>query len=104
VGPAGGKKIANDAAPFDPSPIIGAGKQHIVWAETTTPDKGCQPGLALFGSSAMTWRSVSFLSDAELAWMSKGHGVYCRRDLSNNGIALERVHPTQKPSPSWSGA
>jgi site-specific DNA-methyltransferase (adenine-specific) len=39
----------------------------------------------------------SFLSDAETAWMSKGRGVYCRRDLSNNAIANERVHPTQKP-------
>ena len=29
--------------------------------------------------------------------MSKSHGVYCKRDLSNNGIALHRVHPTQKP-------
>ena len=29
--------------------------------------------------------------------MSKGHGVYCKRDLSNNGIARDRVHPTQKP-------
>ncbi len=29
--------------------------------------------------------------------MSKGHGVYCRRDLSNNAITSERVHPTQKP-------
>src|SRR5690606_23898717 len=24
-------------------------------------------------------------------------GVYCRRDLTNNAIALEREHPTQKP-------
>ncbi len=39
----------------------------------------------------------SFLSDAEIAWMSKGHGVYCRRDLSNNAITGERTHPTQKP-------
>ncbi len=29
--------------------------------------------------------------------MTKGHGVYCRRDLSNNAITNERVHPTQKP-------
>jgi DNA modification methylase len=29
--------------------------------------------------------------------MSKGHGVYCRRDLSNNAITNQRVHPTQKP-------
>ena len=39
----------------------------------------------------------SFLSDAELAYMSKGHGVYCKRDLTNNSIANQRSHPTQKP-------
>jgi DNA modification methylase len=39
----------------------------------------------------------SFLSDAEVAWFSRGHGVYCRRDLTNYTIHNERVHPTQKP-------
>ena len=29
--------------------------------------------------------------------MSKGHGVYCKRDLTNNAIVNDRVHPTQKP-------
>ncbi len=96
VGPAGGKKIANDAAPFDPSPIIGAGKQHIVWGWNNYPDK-LPAGACLVWIKRNDEAFGSFLSDAELAWMSKGHGVYCRRDLSNNGIALERVHPTQKP-------
>jgi site-specific DNA-methyltransferase (adenine-specific) len=32
-----------------------------------------------------------------LAWKSKGVGVFCRKDLSNNSIANSRVHPTQKP-------
>ena len=96
VGPAGGKKIANDAAPFDPSPIIGAGKQHIVWGWNNYPDK-LPSGACLVWIKRNDEAFGSFLSDAELAWMSKGHGVYCRRDLSNNGIALERVHPTQKP-------
>lgn len=39
----------------------------------------------------------SFLSDAELAWFKGGHGVYCRRDVSNNLSANDRLHPTQKP-------
>jgi site-specific DNA-methyltransferase (adenine-specific) len=39
----------------------------------------------------------SFLSDAELAWMKGGHGVYCWRDLSMTALAKTRAHPTQKP-------
>ena len=29
--------------------------------------------------------------------MKGGHGVYCRRDLSNYAAALSRSHPTEKP-------
>jgi DNA modification methylase len=87
--------IVGDSAPFDPSPwldfprVVLFGFQHfaarlpvgsvLVWIKRND---------AAFGS---------FLSDAELAWMKGGHGVYCRRDLSNNTIARSRVHPTQKP-------
>ena len=39
----------------------------------------------------------SFLSDAELAWVNKGHGVYCRRDTSLMSETKDRAHPTQKP-------
>jgi site-specific DNA-methyltransferase (adenine-specific) len=90
------KPVGNDAEPFNPSPIIGAGKQHIVWGWNNYPDK-LPAGACLVWIKRNDEAFGSFLSDAELAWMSKGHGVYCRRDLSNNAIALERVHPTQKP-------
>ena len=39
----------------------------------------------------------SFLSDAELAWMKGGRGIYCRRDFSMMAEAKYRVHPSQKP-------
>ena len=39
----------------------------------------------------------SFLSDAELAWMKGGHGVYCFRDTSLMSETRWRMHPTQKP-------
>lgn len=96
IGPAGGKRIANDGAPFDPTPILSAGRQHIIWGWNNYPDK-LPKGACLVWIKRNDEAFGSFLSDAELAWMSKGHGVYCRRDLSNNGITLERVHPTQKP-------
>ena len=96
IGPAKGKRIANDSTPFDPSPILRAADQHIIWGWNNYPDK-LPSGACLVWIKRNDVAFGSFLSDAELAWMSKGHGVYCRRDLSNNGIALERVHPTQKP-------
>ena len=96
AGTSDGKPIANDAAPFDPSFILQAGKQHIIWGWNNYPDK-LPRGACLVWIKRNDEAFGSFLSDAELAWMSKGHGVYCRRDLSNNAIAKQRVHPTQKP-------
>jgi site-specific DNA-methyltransferase (adenine-specific) len=96
VGSAGGKPIANDSGPFDPSLLLAYGRQHIVWGWNNYPDR-LPAGACLVWLKRNDDAFGSFLSDAELAWMSKGHGVYCRRDLSNNAIALERAHPTQKP-------
>jgi site-specific DNA-methyltransferase (adenine-specific) len=90
------KPVANDQRPFDPSPLIGAGRRHIIWGWNNYPDK-LPRGACLVWIKRNDEAFGSFLSDAELAWMSKGHGVYCRRDLSNNGITSVRAHPTQKP-------
>jgi site-specific DNA-methyltransferase (adenine-specific)/modification methylase len=96
VGTANGRPIENDAEPFDPAFLLGLPGDKIIWGWNNYPD-------ALPRGACLVWLKRnddafgSFLSDAELAWMSKGHGVYCRRDLSNAGIANERVHPTQKP-------
>lgn len=96
VGTAGGKPIINDSTPFDPSPILRMGGDKIIWGWNHFPDK-------LPRGSCLVWVKRndeaygSFLSDAELAWMSKGHGVYCHKDLSNNAITNSRTHPTQKP-------
>ena len=92
--------IANDDMPFDPSPwlvfprVVLWGYNHfaqrlplgtiLVWIKK-------RPGL--FGT---------FLSDAEIAWMKGGHGVYCfekqfpppSRMMEGSGRCL---HPTQKP-------
>ena len=95
-GTGGGQPIANDATPFDPTPILSIDADKVIWGWNNFPD-------ALPRGACLVWLKRndeafgSFLSDAELAWMSKGHGVYCRRDLSNNAIANERAHPTQKP-------
>jgi DNA modification methylase len=95
IGTGGGKGIIGDDAPFDPSP----------WLD--------YPAVVLFGSNhfgqrlpvgtTLVWLKRldggfgSFLSDAELAWMKGGHGVYVKRDLSMNGETATRCHPCQKP-------
>ncbi len=88
--------VVNDNQSFDPSFLTTFGEHQIIWGWNNFPNK-LPAGACLVWIKRFDEAYGSFLSDAELAWMSKGHGVYCRRDLSNNAIANERVHPTQKP-------
>lgn len=90
-----GKPIHEDNQPFDPEP----------WLQF--------PRVVLFGSNhyasrlplgtTLIWVKRneeaygSFLSDAEMAWMKGGHGIYCFRDVPN--IKDRGLHPTQKPVP-----
>ena len=96
VGSAGGAPIIGDANPFDPSFLLTIPGDKIIWGWNNYPDL-LPRGACLIWLKRNDGAFGSFLSDAELAWMSKGHGVYCRRDLSNAAIAKDRVHPTQKP-------
>jgi site-specific DNA-methyltransferase (adenine-specific) len=96
IGPANGKPIINDEKPFNPSFLLSFGQSQIIWGWNHFPDK-LPKGTCLVWIKRNDDAFGSFLSDAETAWMSKGHGVYCQRDLSNNAIANQRVHPTQKP-------
>jgi len=96
IGSAAGAAIIGDEKPFDPSFLLDISGDKIVWGWNNYPDR-LPRGACLVWLKRNDEAFGSFLSDAELAWMSKGHGVYCRRDLSNAAIASERVHPTQKP-------
>ena len=96
VGSANGERIINDDRPFDPSFLLERGTNSIIWGWHNFPDK-LPRGTCLVWLKRYDEAFGSFLSDAETAWMSKGHGVYCRRDLSNNAISNKRTHPTQKP-------
>lgn len=96
-GTAGGRPIVNDDKPFDPSPFM-VGNQQVFWGWNNFPNK-LPRGACLVWIKRNDDAFGSFLSDAELGWFSKGHGVYCFKDLSNAAIARERVHPTQKPLP-----
>jgi site-specific DNA-methyltransferase (adenine-specific) len=86
-------RIANDENPFDPSPWVGFPKVVMF---------GCNHfGSRLPVGTTLVWIKKNeaaygtFLSDAELAWMKGGHGVYCFRH--GNQVGNGRKHPTQKP-------
>lgn len=96
IGSANGEPIIGDAEPFDPTFLLTLPGDKIIWGWNNYPDK-LPRGACLIWLKRNDAAFGSFLSDAELAWMSKGHGVYCKRDLSNAAIANERAHPTQKP-------
>lgn len=102
------RRVHGDDRPFDPAPLLDISDHQIIWGWNNYPD-ALPRGACLIWLKRNDAAFGSFLSDAELAWMSKGHGVYCRRDLSNNGLSntgivgsgvnSERHHPTQKPIP-----
>lgn len=97
IGTAEGRPILHDDEPFDPAPWLDY-ERVVLW------------GVNHFGSrvpvgTTLVWLKRndqafgSFLSDAEIAWMKGGHGIYCKRDLTLNGETATRAHPTQKPVP-----
>ncbi len=86
--------IAGDRLSFDPSPWLDF-PYVVLWGYNHF-------AAALPTGSTLVWIKKTdnqyglILSDAELAWMKGGHGVYCHRDTSmHNGVS--RIHPTQKP-------
>lgn len=87
--------IANDDKPFDPSPFLHFGKV-VMWGFHHFSDK-------LPTGSVLVWLKRydsgfgTFLSDADLAWVKGGCGVYCFRDMTLQGDSGNRHHPTEKP-------
>ena len=93
--PRGGKKwdkVHGDDKPFDPSPwlsyprIVLFGSNHFA--------QRLPVGTTLIWAKRIT--HSMFMSDAEIAWMKGGIGVYFRDDTSLTGVE-KRDHPTQKP-------
>jgi site-specific DNA-methyltransferase (adenine-specific) len=86
-----------DDEPFDPAPWLDF-KQVILWGYNHYASR-VPVGTTLVWIKRFDPAFESFLSDAEIAWMKGGYGVYCRRDMSMNHAtgSVERAHPTQKP-------
>ncbi len=89
-------KIIGDEKPFEPS-VLSQFKNQIIWGANCFSDK-------LTIGTWLIWdkrfqNGEAFLSDAEVAWMNKGFGVYIF-SLTSQGFNCpdgKRVHPTQKP-------
>jgi DNA modification methylase len=90
-----GHAIANDDKPFDPTPwldwpkVVLFGMNHFA--------ARLPVGTTLVWIKRKDSAFGTFLSDAELAWMKGGCGVYCKRGPFPQSIARNRVHPAQKP-------
>ncbi len=90
-----GELVRGDDAPFDPGHLL-AFSEVLLWGSNHFPQ-------ALTRGTTLVWVKRydnafgSFLSDAEVAWLNRGMGVYCRRDVSLQGESSFRVHAAQKP-------
>ena len=93
--------IAGDAEPFDPAPLLAFPKVVLFGANHYAAR--LPVGTTLVWVKKADHLFGSFLSDAEIAWMKGGYGVYCYRKqfpppsrmAENNGVDV--AHPTQKP-------
>jgi DNA modification methylase len=93
-------EILGDAEPFDPAPWLGF-RRVVLWGwnhfAARTP-----VGTTLVWLKKHDHLLGTFLSDAEIAWMRGGHGVYVfRKPFPNTTRKKETngrsVHPMQKP-------
>jgi len=89
--------VIGDDEPFDPSPWLQYPRVVLFGANHFAAK--LPVGTTLVWIKRFDAAFGSFLSDAEIAWMKGGHGVYCRRDTSLYGDTNNRIHATQKPVP-----
>src|SRR5205807_3496661 len=72
------------------------GRKQVIWGANCFSDK-------LPRGSWLVWdkrfkNGKSFLADAEVAWLSSGHGTYIYSVTQQGCIRPEEIdHPTQKP-------
>lgn len=96
--------IEGDGEPFDPRPFL-IGKYQIIFGSNYFPQY-LRPGSWLVWAKRRPSAYGTFLSDGEVAWCSKGRGVYMiERVFAGSQAALEwssdayttSAHPFQKP-------
>jgi len=98
-------QIKGDDAPFDPSHLLQAGRVQVIF--------GCNnfmqhlgPGSLLVWAKRRPHAYGTFLADGEVAWLSKGRGIYMmEKTFAGSSAAMEAgfephassAHPFQKP-------
>ena len=96
--------IVGDDRPFDPRPFL-VGEEQVVFGANNFPQH-LAPGSLLVWTKRRPAAYGTFLSDAEVAWFSRGRGVYLFEHIfSGTSFALEytadayapSAHPFQKP-------
>lgn len=92
-----GQRIEGDNCEFDPSFLLSYPKV-LLWGMHHFPQH-------LHRGSVLVWIKKyedafgTFLSDADLAWMNSGCGVYCSKTINPASFQADKAHPTQKPVP-----
>jgi DNA modification methylase len=99
--------VTGDGVPFDPSPLLSVGCQHILWGAnhyaSRLPDSA---GWLVWLKQADPFIGRLTFSDCELAWSNVGGaarvfkliwGGIMRQGEGSLGRAGRRLHPTQKP-------
>lgn len=93
------KAVHGDKEPFDPAPFIGY--PHCVLFGLNHFAQRVPVGTWLIWTKKPANRYGTFLSDAEIAWMKGGRGIYLREfqweGLNRAEERGEHFHPTQKP-------
>jgi site-specific DNA-methyltransferase (adenine-specific) len=92
--------VQNDDAPFDPQPWASF-PECILWGSNHYA-QSLERGTTLIWIKKAPHLFGTFLSDAEMAWMRGGHGIYIHYEqfpppsrMAENGGTT--AHPTQKP-------
>lgn len=98
-------EIANDSEPFNPAPWLQYPRVVLFGANHYAARLPVGTTLIWVKKDEHLWGT--FLSDAEVAWMKGGHGVYLRRknftpatrtiDTGGDPSRPVGLHPTQKP-------
>lgn len=94
------KPVHGDAAPFDPTPLLGLAPRVVLFGANRFSDR-LPCGSWLVWDKRTPTGSKGVMSDAEVAWDSHGRGVYIFAhtwDGFNRASEYrQRYHPTQKP-------
>jgi site-specific DNA-methyltransferase (adenine-specific) len=91
-----GQTIAGDDGLFDPAPWLRY-PEVVLWGANHFGNR-LPIGTTLIWVKRFDAAFGSYLSDAEVAWMKGGRGVYCFRNTGYKTMEV-RQHPTQKPLP-----